>query len=78
VCDRVGTLTGPHVCWNGGPDPTELLDSAQQVIHRPTGARHTSPTYPSQPFMAVGLFCLEDLLDLVDCGVESYCEQERK
>ncbi len=32
--------------WDGGPDPTELLDSAQQVFHRPTGACHTSHIIP--------------------------------
>ncbi len=36
---------------DGGPDPTELLDSAQQVFHRPTGACHTSGNHPSQPVM---------------------------
>ena len=36
---------------DGGPDPTELELTAQQVFHRPTGACHTSPNYPSQPVM---------------------------
>ena len=36
---------------DGGPDPTQLVDSAQQVFHRPTGACHTSRKYPSQPVM---------------------------
>ena len=40
---------------DGGPDPTELLDSAQPVIHRPTGACHTSRHHPSQPVMGGGL-----------------------
>jgi len=36
---------------DGGRDPTELLDSAQQVFYRPTGACHTSGNHPSQPVM---------------------------
>ena len=36
---------------DGGPDPTELELTVQQVIHRPTGGRHTSSNYPSQPVM---------------------------
>jgi len=39
---------------DGGPDPTELELTAQQVIHRPTGACHTSHNHPSQPVMGVG------------------------
>ena len=44
---------------DGGPDPTELALTAQQVIHRPTGACHTSRNYSSQPDMG-GLFALSD------------------
>ena len=36
---------------DGGPDPTELLLSAQPALHRPTGACHTPGKYPSQPAM---------------------------
>ncbi len=36
---------------DGGPDPTELPLTVQQVFHRPTGACHTSLKYPSQPVM---------------------------
>ena len=39
---------------DGGRDPTELELTAQQVIHRPTGACHTSRNYPSQPVMGGG------------------------
>ena len=47
---------------DGGPDPTELELTAQQVIHRPTGACHTNKKYPSQPVMGgvsgrLGGFC---------------------
>ena len=43
---------------DGGPDPTELELTAQQVIHRPTGACHTNKKYPSQPVMGGGLALL--------------------
>jgi hypothetical protein len=39
---------------DGGPDPTELELTAQQVIHRPTGACHTNKKYPSQPVVMGG------------------------
>jgi hypothetical protein len=39
---------------DGGPDPTELVSTVQQVIHRPTGACHTNKKYPSQPVMGGG------------------------
>ncbi len=42
---------------DGGPDPTELELTAQQVFHRPTGACHTSPKYPSQPVMGAPVAC---------------------
>jgi len=44
---------------DGGPDPTELALIVQQVLHRPTGACHTSRNYPSQPDMGA-LFALSD------------------
>jgi len=42
---------------DGGPDPTELLDSAQQVFDRPTGACHTSHIIPPSRLFA-GVGCL--------------------
>ena len=40
---------------DGGRDPTELLDSAQQVFHCPTGACHTSHIIPPSRLCAGGL-----------------------
>jgi len=40
---------------DGGSDPTELLDSAQPVIYRPTGGHHTNHNHHSQPVMGAAL-----------------------
>ena len=48
---------------DGGPDPTELVISAQQVFHRSTGACHTSHIIPPSRLCAAD-FLVEVVIQL--------------